>query len=139
MELLKYEVRLFTISFSKNFVQLRRKEQSALENRLKILESNLNSNKTLEEYNKCKNILEEIYGNIAEGVKVRRKILWYEDGEKSSKFFKNLEKTKAVQGIIKKLEIENKEISDPNELNNGINGFFKKVIRKNFAKVTTSS
>ena len=139
MEILKYEVRLFTISFSKNSVQLRRKEQSALENRLKILESNLNSNKTLEEYNKCKNILEEIYGNIAEGVKVRSKILWYEDGEKSSKFFKNLEKTKAIQGIIKKLEIENKEISDPNQLNNGINGFFKKFIRKDFAKVTTSS
>ena len=29
-------------------------------------------------------------------------------------------KTKAVQGIIKKLEIENKEISDPNEINNEI-------------------
>ena len=34
-----------------------RKEQSALENRLKTLESNLNSKKMLEEYNKCKNKL----------------------------------------------------------------------------------
>ena len=51
----------------------------------------------LEESNKCKNKLEEIYDNIAEGAKVRSKISWYEDGEKSSKFFLKLEKTKAVQ------------------------------------------
>ena len=68
--------------FQKNLAQLRRKEQSTLENRLKILESNLNSNKMLEEYNKCKNKLEEIYDKIAEGVEVRSKISWYEEGEK---------------------------------------------------------
>ena len=37
----------------------------------------------LEEYNKWKNKLEEIYDNIAEGVKVRSKISWYKEGEKS--------------------------------------------------------
>ena len=37
---------------------------------------------------------------------------WCEEGEKSSKFFLNLEKTKVVLGIIKKLEIEDKEIND---------------------------
>ena len=36
----------------------------------------------LEEYNKCKNKLEEIYDNILEGVKVRSKILINEEGEK---------------------------------------------------------
>ena len=49
-EILKYEIRLFNISFSKNLAQLRRKEQSSLENRLKILKPNLSSNKVLEEY-----------------------------------------------------------------------------------------
>ena len=37
----------------------------------------------LEKYNKCRNKLEEIYDNIAEGVQVRSKITWYEEGEKS--------------------------------------------------------
>ena len=46
------------------------------------------------------------------------------------KTFLNFEKTKAVQGIIKKLEIENKEISDPNEINNEINRFKKKTYLK---------
>ena len=87
----------------------------------------------LEEYNICKNKLEEIYDNIA-GVKVRSKITWYEEGEKSSNFFLNIEKTKAVQGIIKKFEMENKEISDPNDMNNEINGFFKNLFAKTLQK-----
>ena len=42
-----------------------------------------------EEYNICKNELEKIYHNIAVGgVKIRSKILWYEEGEKSSKILK---------------------------------------------------
>ena len=72
---------LFSISFSKNLAQLRRKEQSTFENKLKILESNLNSKKILEEYNKCKNNLDGIYDYIEEGDKVRSKILWYEEGK----------------------------------------------------------
>ena len=62
----------------------------------------------LEKYNKCKNNLEEIYDNIAEGVKVRSKILWYKEGEKLS-FLKKLEKTKVFQRIIKKLVIINRQ------------------------------
>ena len=42
----------------------------------------------LEEYNKCKNKPEELYDNIAEGVKVRSKITWYEEGENHQIFFK---------------------------------------------------
>ena len=79
---MKCEIRLFTINFSKNLSQLRRKEQSALENRLKILESNLNSNKILEKYKKCKNKLEEIYDNIAKDVKVRIETSWYKNHQK---------------------------------------------------------
>ena len=55
-------------------------------------------------------------------------MVWRE--RKIIKNFLNLEKTKPVQGIIKKLEIENKEISDPNEINNEINRFFKNLFAK---------
>lgn len=41
----------------------------------------------LEEYNKCKSKLGKIYDNVAEGVKLRSKIWWYEEGEKTSKYF----------------------------------------------------
>ena len=39
----------------------------------------------------------------------------YEVRDKPSTCFLNFEKTKAVQSLIKKLEIKNKEISDANE------------------------
>ena len=58
-------------------------------------------------------------------------------GEKSY-FFLNLEK-KVVQGIITKIEIENKEISDSNEINNKINRFFKKLFTKTLQRSLTTS
>ena len=57
------------------------------------MESNLNCDINLVEYINCKNQLKEIYDDIAKGIKVRSKCQWYEQGEKSTKFFLNLEKT----------------------------------------------
>ena len=54
-------------------VKEKRKNQHELESKLKILEKSLSCNKDIEEYHKCKADLEEIYDNIAEGVKIRRK------------------------------------------------------------------
>ena len=55
-------------------------------------------------------------------------------GKKIIKIFLNLEKKKAVQGIVKKLQIENKEISNPNEKNNEINRFLKNLFAKTLQK-----
>ena len=63
----------------------------------------INVRETVEKYNIYKTKLEQIYDHIAEVIKVRTKTQWYEEGEKSSKFFLNLEKTKATWGILKKL------------------------------------
>ena len=45
-----------------------------------------------EEYNDCKSQLEQIHKIKANRIKVRSKCEWYDYGEKSSKFFLNLEK-----------------------------------------------
>ena len=39
-----------------------------------------------------------------------------------------------LEGIIKNLEIENKEIRDPNEINNEINRFFKSLFARTLQK-----
>ena len=44
-----------------------------------------------------------------------------------------------VQGIIEKIEIENKEISDSNEIKNEINRFFKKLFTKTLQRSLTTS
>ena len=60
--------------------------------KLKELESNLNSEANFDGYTKCKKDLELINERIAEGVKIRSKCQWYEESEKSTKFFLILEK-----------------------------------------------
>ena len=83
----------------------------------------------------CKNRLEEVYDDIAEGIKIRSKCQRYELGEKSTKFFLNLEKTKTTQGFVKKLEIDSKEIDNSVEINKELEGFFKNLFKRKLRKM----
>ena len=69
----------------------------------------------LEEYYKYKNELESIYNFIAEGIILRSKASWYEHGEKSSKYFFNLEKrNKAKSHLRKIINSDGHEVCDQN-------------------------
>ena len=91
-EFLKYEIRKFTIDYSKKAAKIRKQQKINLEQKLKNLENNLTSEENRKLYNHYKNELETIYDHIADGIKIRSKCEWYEHGEKSTKFFLNLEK-----------------------------------------------
>ena len=65
-ELLKYEIRRFTIDYTKHKAKERRK-QAYLESELKKLENNLESSENLRKYESIKNDLKLIYDHIAEG------------------------------------------------------------------------
>ena len=102
-EYLKYKVRNFTINFSKLKAKNERVRKNMLEERLNILEGNLDSSEKQKEYNLCKEELNSIYDSICEGIIVRSRCNWYEEGEKSSKYFLNLEKKRFTVGVVKKL------------------------------------
>ena len=72
-EFLKYEIRKFSISFSKNFAKKERIIQTDLENRIKTLEQSLKNEEDFNAYNLCKLELENIYDKKAEGAKLRSK------------------------------------------------------------------
>ena len=94
-EFLQYKIRQFTINYSKEKASERKARRIASDKKVKRLEISLsaNSNETLlEEYYKYKNELESIYNFIVEGIILCSKASWYEHGEKSSKYFLNLEK-----------------------------------------------
>ena len=74
--------------------------EKKLEKKLKLLESQLNYNEAKDEYNVCKENLNVIYDEIANGIKIRSRCNWYELGEKSNKFFLNLEKYRATHNTI---------------------------------------
>ena len=57
-------------------------------------------------------------------MKIRSKCEWYKHEEKSSKFFLNLEKSRAIQGQVRTVIYSDKEINDETEINNHIYYFF---------------
>ena len=109
----------------KRFSKGKKSKKHSLENKQKFLDL---------WYINGKNQLEEIYDDIAEGIKVRSECQWYEEGEKSTNFFLNLDKTMATQGTVKKLEINNKEIDNPVEINKELKKFFENYLKGNLEK-----
>ena len=65
----------------------RRKQQAYLESEFKKLENDPESSGNLRKHESPKNDLELIYDQIAEGVRLRSKCDWHEQGEKSTKLF----------------------------------------------------
>ena len=65
----------------------------------------------VESYHNIKDKIEETYEKKVERARIRSKSLWYEEGEKSLKFLLNLEKRRGIQGQIRKLIVNNQEIT----------------------------
>ena len=103
--LLKHEIRKFIISFSKAIAKEERAKQLKLENTLKFVENILTDNLKKQQYQLLK---------CVRSVRVRSRCQQHEEGEKSNKFFLNLEKVRGSQGKVRKLIASNHEIADPN-------------------------
>ena len=98
-KILKYEIRKFSILYSKVIAKEKKKKQHELESKLKILEKSLSCDKNIEGYHKCKADLDKIYDNIAEGVNIRSKCQLYKESKKLTTCFLNIEKKQAC-GVI---------------------------------------
>ena len=94
---------------------------------MKQLEANVNFNFD-NHYLECKIYLEQIHQEKANGIKIRSKCDWYKFGEKSSKFFLNLEKQHALQNQFRTL------LCGQNETKLIVNCiiFIKQYLQRNF-------
>ena len=63
-------------------------------------------------------------------MKIRSKCEWYEHGEKSSKFFLNLEKSRAIQGQVRTVIYNDKWINDEKEINKHTYSFFNHLYKE---------
>ena len=100
------------------------------EGKLKESEQNLNRDKNLEKYSIYKNELNDIYDDISNGIKIRSKCDWYEFGEKSNKFFLNLEANRAAQSVVRKVISNEQEITDISRINNHILQFYQNLFKE---------
>ena len=87
-----------------------------LESELKELQGNLHTEDNIQRYNIYQEELDSIYDHITERIKIRSRCEWYERGEKSTKFFLNLEEKRGNQNQIRKLIFDKKEIDGDKEM-----------------------
>ena len=99
-EFLKYETRKFRINFSKKLEQNSCKLQRDLETKIKNLEQDIINEDKLNEYKTAKDEFENFYDSVATRVKIRSKCNWYQYSKRSTKYFLNLEKQKAINGTV---------------------------------------
>ena len=135
-EFMKYESRKFCIKYSKAKAKERRKNQSDLEARLKALEDTPNFFQN-DEYIAKKAQLDQMYDNQVEGARIRSKCKDYELGEKSNKYFLNLEKHRAKMSSISRLICDDgREVSTQTDINIELQNFYKTLYSN---RSTTSS
>ena len=132
LEILKYEIRKFSVRYSKVTAEKKVKKQSELESKFKILEKSLSCDENIEDNHKCKADLNQIYDNLAERVKLRSKFLWYEESKKSSKYFVNLEKMQAERSTIRRLATYKKDLVKHNDINNNIFTYFTSLFERKY-------
>ena len=106
-----------TIKYSKEKARERRQKISDIENSLKVMEekcSNYPTTENIEQLEILKLEHDNIYEELPKGAIIRSKATWHEKGEKSNKYFLNLESHRKAKSSVRK--VFNKEkllVPDP--------------------------
>lgn len=132
-DLIKYRIRQVSIKYSKEKALKKRKKISDLETSLRICEEKCNESPTFEnqeELEMFKMEYDSIYKQIAKGAIIRSKATWYEKGEKSNKYFLNLETHKKAKSSVRKVfNSEGVLITDPKRILQEIQNFYSNLCK----------
>ncbi|KAL9982663.1 hypothetical protein ACROYT_G004734 [Oculina patagonica] len=113
---IKYNIRAHTILHSKKRAKERVEKERNLQNELdkakKTLDKTLSDSNTFH-YHAAREKLEAFYEEKTKGIIIRARARWHEHGEKSTKYFLNLEKRNHVKKCIRKLYINGAINTDP--------------------------
>ena len=129
-KLIKYEIRNYSIQYSKQQKKKMRNHENDLRKRQNILESHDTDNIEKEaEIESVKEILKVLDNEKLQGSIMRSRVKWVEEGEKSSKFFFDLEKHNYMRKSIRKLKTNSGEtITDPEEIALYQKQFYEKLL-----------
>ena len=131
-DVIKMEIRSFTLQYSKKKARIERDKEKDLQIEMNNLQEKLstskNDHKLLNEYNAVKVQLDKILNNKIKGTILRSKARWYENGEKNTNYFLNLEKRSFLRKKLSKLKLSNgEETEDPKEILEEEKSFYKKL------------
>ena len=129
-EYFKYKIKKYTIKISKNRAKRNKEKIKQLEAEVTQLESNLAVN-DIKLFNEKKSELNNLIYEKTQGIIMRSKVKWVEEGESGTKYFFNLEKRNAVKKTITKLNIDGQSISDPKQILEEEYKFYSNLYAKN--------
>ena len=116
--IMKFEIRQFSITFSKNLSKFLNAKGEILEKELKDFEKSASSYFNNDDYLACKTKLDKIYNKKLEGLRIRSTCDWFEKGEKSTKFFLTLEKRHTIiQNQSKTLAVDDEVVKEQPQIN----------------------
>ena len=127
-EIIKFEIRKFTIEYSKRRKYEANDRQKRFERQLCELERNLTTENRVSKYNEVKQELKQIDDEKINGHIIRSKVRWHEEGERSTKYFWGLKKARAVKKHLQKLKLKDGRITtDPKEILSAQVDFYRKL------------
>ena len=127
---LKFKIKTSSITHSKKLAQERKKREEELKFKYQDALNKFQENPseiTRLEMDKFKNELETLYDERVEGIVVRARARWHEHGEKSSRYFLNLEKRNNIKKHVRKLYLSGSFSTDPFEILNAEKLFYSKL------------
>ena len=139
-EFLKYKIRQFTQTYSKEKGRKRRAKQKQLEKEVEKMEHSITGHcdpMILNQLETAKAELDELHNYITEESILRSKVRWFEHGEKSSKYFLGFEKRNKSKSHVQKLLANphsSQEITEFNEVQNELKRFYKNLYAKQSLK-----
>jgi hypothetical protein len=128
-ELVKYKIRQETIKYASNKKKKSNRKLKSLEESLqKFEEERDESGIDTEEAKKIREEIDIIQEESTKGAMIRCKVRWYEEGEKSTKYFLNLEKRNYSRKVISRLKGKNNENhTHPEEIRKEIKNYYKEL------------
>ena len=132
-DLIKYRIRQMSIKYGKERAREKREKVSKIENLLRTCEENCSkcpSNENFEQLEILKIEYDNIYEDLAKGAIIRSKATWYEKGEKSNKYFLNLESHNKIKSSVRKIfNAEGTLITDPQKIRQEIESFYSDLCK----------
>ena len=141
LEYLKMSIRSTAIEISSNFKKERDKEIENLRRDIMFWQSSF-ENAVDEPFKEfavlkldeaiCKR--DKLLDDIGEFICNRLKTKWYQEGEKGTKYFLNMQKSKGNKTELRSLLIDNQETDDPTEIDKLVEDFYKALYEKGNSK-----
>ena len=142
-DFMKMKMREFIIKFSKENAKNRRLQMKSLEKEISELEKRLTVNSPrsmIDDIRDKKITLSKLYEYSKQGLRVRSRAEWVEEGENNVQYFEQLLKSNKKKTVIKELYNEEREIiTDNNKILNIIKDFYENLYSKNIRKINNGS